>query len=144
MPSASVRKFSASPFSAMEGAPMAFARASITCVRVSRSNSIAPFTVLTRLGMRSWRLFNCTSIWRQAFSTWFFSVMSPLYAATAQMIIRPSITSAVITIYNGPSYLSGFLKKRSWSVYSSFTSYSFTPLGRFILTSSPVILLRSA
>jgi hypothetical protein len=49
-------------------ADSAFARASITAVSVSRSKSIEPRTALTRLGIRSWRRFSCTSIWRQPFA----------------------------------------------------------------------------
>jgi len=59
-------------------AESALARAEMTASSVPRSNSIAPFTVFTRFGIRSCRRLSCTSICFQAFSTWFLSEMSPL------------------------------------------------------------------
>src|SRR3990172_6974550 len=62
----------------------AWLRAWITASRVSRSKSMAPFTALTRLGIRSWRRLSCTSICFQAFSVSPLSWISPLYAEMPQ------------------------------------------------------------
>src|SRR3989338_8354525 len=65
-------------------AETAAARAWITRSRVSFSNFISPLTDSTRLGIRSWRLLSCTSIWRKAFATWLRSFISPLKVITRQ------------------------------------------------------------
>ena len=59
-------------------AETALERASMTPCRVDFSCDAKPLTVSTRLGIRSWRRFNCTSICDQAFLTWFFSRTRPL------------------------------------------------------------------
>src|SRR5256885_11129317 len=83
--SADDRAFSAWLICLMPSGPVALTftawwRAWITASRVDRSNSIAPLTAFTRLGIRSWRRLSWTSICLNAFSVWFLREMSPLYA----------------------------------------------------------------
>src|SRR6267378_225886 len=79
----------------------AWLRAWITASSVDRSNSMAPFTAFTRLGIRSWRRLSWTSICLKAFSVWFLRETSPLYAPitqpttitrTTRKMIEPMVT----------------------------------------------------
>src|SRR2546426_8079672 len=56
----------------------------MTASSVDFSKSMAPFTAFTRLGIKSWRRFNWTSICLNALSVWFLSETSPLYAPISQ------------------------------------------------------------
>lgn len=58
------------------------ARAAVTCVSTCDSCPAYPLTVSTRLGIRSARCFNCTSICAHPFFTRLRNVTSPLYADT--------------------------------------------------------------
>src|SRR6059036_3431520 len=71
-------------WSADDRAFSAWLRAWITASSVERSNSIAPLTAFTRLGIRSWRRLSWTSICLKALSVWFLREMSPLYAPISQ------------------------------------------------------------
>src|SRR3989442_10659405 len=96
--SADDRAFSAWLICLMPSGPAALTftawlRAWITASSVDRSNSIAPLTAFTRLGMRSWRRLSWTSICLNAFSVWFLREMSPLYAP----ISHPTTTTRTIS-----------------------------------------------
>src|SRR5213593_3544003 len=87
--SADDRAFSAWLICLMPSGPVALTftawlRAWITASSVERSNSIAPLTAFTRLGIRSWRRLSWTSICLKALSVWFLREMSPLYAPISQ------------------------------------------------------------
>src|SRR5207249_7782096 len=104
--SADDRAFSAWLICLMPSGPVALTftawlRAWITASSVDRSNSMAPLTAFTRLGMRSWRRLSWTSICLNAFSVWFLREMSPLYAPipqptrttrTTRTMIEPMVT----------------------------------------------------
>src|SRR3954451_16306320 len=82
------------------GAPdIAAERAAMTSSSVPRSWVAYPLTVSTRLGMRSWRRFSSTSIWRQPSSTLLRRPIRPLYMTTpttARSTTRPSRIQTMI------------------------------------------------
>src|SRR6266705_3114590 len=87
--SADDRAFSAWLICLMPSGPVALTftawlRAWITASSVERSNSMAPLTAFTRLGIRSWRRLSWTSICLKALIVWFLREMSPLYAPISQ------------------------------------------------------------
>src|SRR5438270_12239402 len=73
----------------------AAARALVTASNVPRSWAAYPLTVLTRLGMRSWRRFSSTSISDQASWVRLRAEISPLYVRTSQPTIRTRTTIAI-------------------------------------------------
>ena len=75
--------FSAWPICFIASGPPAFTwiawfRAWITASSVDFSKFIAPWTELTRLGIRSWRRLSWTSICLNALSVWFLREIRPL------------------------------------------------------------------
>src|SRR5438309_12051168 len=112
--SADDRAFSAWLICLMPSAPVALTftawlRAWITASSVDRSNSMAPLTAFTRLGIRSWRRLSWTSICLNAFSVWFLREMSPLYAPTSHATTTTRTTSKMsgpmVTPFRGDATL---------------------------------------
>src|SRR2546422_1061634 len=112
--SADDRAFSAWLICLMPSGPVALTftawlRAWITASSVDRSNSIAPLTAFTRLGIRSWRRLSWTSICLNAFSVWFLREMSPLYAPTSHATTTTRTTSKMsgpmVTPFRGDATL---------------------------------------
>src|SRR6266550_3990301 len=112
--SADDRAFSAWLICLMPSGPVALTftawlRAWITASSVDRSNSMAPLTAFTRLGIRSWRRLSWTSICLNAFSVWFLREMSPLYAPTSHATTTTRITSKMsgpmVTPFRGDATL---------------------------------------
>src|SRR5438094_4726337 len=98
--SADDRAFSAWLICLMPSGPVALTftawlRAWITASSVERSNSMAPLTAFTRLGIRSWRRLSWTSTCLKAWSVWFVSEMSPLYAPISQRRAPMSAASRI-------------------------------------------------
>src|SRR5213080_4172446 len=112
--SADDRAFSAWLICLMPSGPVALTftawlRAWITASSVDRSNSMAPLTAFTRLGIRSWRRLSWTSICLNAFSVWFLREMSPLYAPTSHATTTTRTTSKMsgpmVTPFRGDATL---------------------------------------
>src|SRR3989454_9253010 len=112
--SADDRAFSARLICLMPSGPVALTftawlRAWITASSVDRSNSMAPLTAFTRLGIRSWRRLSWTSICLNAFSVWFLREMSPLYAPTSHATTTTRTTSKMsgpmVTPFRGDATL---------------------------------------
>src|SRR2546430_4859222 len=126
--SADDRAFSAWLICLMPSGPVALTftawlRAWITASSVDRSNSMAPLTAFTRLGIRSWRRLSWTSICLNAFSVWFLREMSPLYAPTSHATTTTRTTSK----------MSGPIDRKSTRLNSS---HSQTPYAVFCLKKS--------
>src|SRR3989442_3011173 len=120
--SADDRAFSAWLICLMPSGPVALTftawlRAWITASSVDRSNSMAPLTAFTRLGIRSWRRLSWTSICLNAFSVWFLREMSPLYAPISHARTATRTTREIIGPMGTPFRSDSTLRVCRWEEF---------------------------